>query len=281
MLLAESDTGSTAFVVVGSANASERSATTLHEAAVVTDAADLIDDARHQLIEWKTRSTMLDAVALASLIDIYDAHVPDSEPSDHEPAVTDNATQTTSSDSAKIDDGPDAEDEVHDLEGIAYQRPKQIYFMAVTTDAHILEEAMHQAEVLAERFGASAPTDETDESPTELIVLRFDGYSQYPRSYAEGAHIVPLYTQSEHGRLNAASVAGAPGRVVSRWIDDADDGDTHYYYLLSQKSSTEIRYPDVQKAFSGISMMMEQNRGYLNPKVITAVLDLWPDLRWQ
>ena len=245
------------FVLVGSANASTRSASTLFEAAVVTDSTEVVDTVRHTLARWKTEAQQLDKTALSHLIELYDkSPVPD---------MDDDAANRQQDTSQARDDrsGPTLVD----------QRPKRIYITPVLTDAYISEEAEHHAEELATQFGASATY-----SPGSLSLDVYRVVHDESINYSEGTHLVPVYVTTKSQKSTGTSIVGEPCRVLDRWVGSVHDPDTQYFFLLRRQSAVTVKYSSLKDALNDVGVALEFEVGYLREKVLNAITGLWPDL---
>ncbi|MGW0039731.1 phospholipase D family protein [Gordonia sp. NPDC003376] len=309
MLLAESDSGQEPFLVVGSADATQHSASILHEAALVTDSTELVEQARTTFAEWKSSATKVGSAALTRLCARYDGtSVPvEADADDDSTAIADDndltaaadasetvntdpadatATEDESADTEKVgaastgDDSIDPEQvgvtstvaEPSDAGSIAYQRPQRVYLAAVRANLEIPDDAIDHAEVLAMELGVD------DGSGLTVEVFRQNVDSGLEPLYSEGVHILPIRTTTKRGNPSSKSVLGTPGRVIGRWIDS--DPDTRYYFILRQTSSEVVLYADAKYALREGGVTAELDMGYLRRSVIDALIGLWPGLRW-
>ncbi len=109
-------------------------------------------------------------------------------------------------------------------------------------------------------------------------MFRQDVESEDALLYAEGVHVIPIYTTTKSGKPSLKSVLSTPALVLSRWASPGFT--TRYYFLLRQRSEDDVLFSDLKDAFSEFGESVDLDTGYLRNSVIDAVLGLWTDLHW-
>ncbi|WLP90771.1 phospholipase D family protein [Gordonia sp. NB41Y] len=316
MILAQSDSGPEPFLVVGSADATQHSASILHEAALVTDSTELVEQARATFAGWKTSATKLGSAALTRLCARYDGTT---VPVEADSANTDTTNGDVSTAVTEVDGTTEADDIAETMDTDVTRPASSEVSSADTGSADVASTGDDAIDVdpvrasstaddpsdagriayqrpqrvylAAVRANTDIPDDAIDHAEALALelgveegsgltveVFRQNVDSGLEPLYSEGVHIVPIHTTTKRGNPSSKSVLGTPGRVIGRWIDS--DPDTRYYFILRQTSSEVVLYADAKYALREGGVTAELDMGYLRRSVIDALVGLWTGLTW-
>jgi len=257
MILAES-TGEShpPFLLVGSANLSGSSATTLTESVVLTDSRDCVDEARSKLLAWKTRAEPLTLDHVRALIEQCGV---DRSPDHMESEPTETLDESSSS----------AGETIPDETGAASRpRPTQLLLVRMAEELDPPAEVLH----LRERLSAELGCDDPD-SDSVLFVFREIEEPEYRLPLSVGACVIAV-DASAKGKVTKGSQVVPPGPVV--YLYDDDNGD-RYCYLHLTESSRDVSWADVIGVFEALGEKPEFERNYFRKSAVDALLSLWPE----